>query len=643
MGNLDSSFATEPDSSICCQHKILEKEGQENAAIRCGTEFTVRLRWRSAGASSAAILLDRPKRVHYIVCLRKNNDTLGVYQFMSKIELPGEKRRDSLAQLRRSRAISARDFNALSFEERLVMVHGAQGREKYKLLLDAADGPQLLQLLPPQDLYLLVKELGQQDSTDLLTMASPEQIVVCVDLDSWKGDQIDGDNSLEWLLAAIGTDPEELLPRLHGFDFDLLVLILQQSITILKGPEDLWDDDQEPGSGVMPYEFEFADDERAKPLYALVGALFCQDEIFCRRLLEALRSELPTVLEEEVYQQRRNRLLDYGFPDPFDAMAVYARLDVDSFDLAEYSRTSTLPEPGPVAPGFVLTPMSSHSLLAEVLAAGIDSDSVWDLSFLLNRVMVADGIDVGDSVAVQETLEQVYGCLNIALEQLCGRSLEKALEVFNGTYLLGLFQLGHNIALKLQQEARRLLASAIGSYLDGPYAALVAALQGRKPRYCIAFDGVARAGDLPFSTLRQVEATRQRLLDVEVQRRLFEEHFAFELPRPQVLETNGTGADEIEQITLSDFFLTALANRLLGREFLPAPIPSEELPVLHQLITENGRVSEALRQQTLAWLESLEAGAGTFGDFCFTIWDEEFCALDATALDPRYVGGFLVE
>lgn len=562
---------------------------------------------------------------------------------MSHIESANAKRKHSQSLLRRSRATRARELNDLPAEERLALIHSAQGKGKYDLLLDAADGQQLLQLLPAQDLYLLVKELGREDSMDLLAMASVDQIMVCIDLDSWKGDQIDGDKSLEWLLAALGGEQEEQLQRLYDFDFELLVLILQRSITVIKGPEDLCDDDQEPGSGTMPYEFEFLDDERAKPLIALVSALFCRDEIFCRRLMEALRSELPTALEEEVYQQRRNRLLDYGFPDTVDAMAVYARLDVEAFDLDEYSRPSTLPEPGPVAPGFVLTPMSSQYLLAEVLAAGIDASSVWDLSFLLNRVMVADGVDVGDSAAVQETLEQVYGCLNIALEQLCGTSLEKALEVFDGTYLLGLFRLGHNITLRLQQEARHLLGSAIGVYLDGPYAALVKALQGRRPCYCIAFDGVARAGELPFSTLRQVEATRQRLADVEVQRRLFEERFAFELPSRQELETNGTVADEFEQTTLSDFFLTALANRLLGRDFVPAPILPSDLPVLHRLITENGRVSEALRQQTLDWLESLAPGAGSFGGFCLAIWDEEFCALDSTALDPRYIGGLLVE
>ncbi len=172
---------------------------------------------------------------------------------------------------------------------------------------------------------------------------------------------------------------------------------------------------------------------------------------------------------------------------------------------------------------------------------------------------------------------------------------------------------------------------------------MVASLQGRKPRYCIAFDGATRAGDLPFSTLKQVEATGQRLADVEAQRRLFEDCFDFNLPGSQELEAGSCDLAEIDQLTLSDFFLTALANRLLDRDFVPTPIASAELPMLHRLIVENGRVSESLRQKTLAWLQSLELGAESFGDFCFSVWDEEFCALDSTALDPRYIGGLLVK
>lgn len=558
---------------------------------------------------------------------------------MNKNDLHHEK---SLTPHRRSRTLTAKELNALPFEERLVMVHGARGRDKYNLLLDAADGRKLVQMLPPQDLYLLIKDLGRDDVTELLAMASAEQAAVCIDLDSWQGDQIDGDKALNWLLSALGEGEEELVQRTVEMDFDLLVLILQRSIRVVRGPETLFDEDHERPAGVMPYELEYADSERAKPLGILADCLFRRDEPFFLRLMEALRSELPLALEEQVYQQRRNRLLEFGFPDPFEALGVYARVDVAGFDPAAYARPASLPEPGPVAPGFVLTAVKSRHLLAEILEAGIGSATVWDLSFLLNRVMVADGVDVGDSSAVQETMEQVYGYLNIALEQVCGHSLDKAREVLESTYLLGLFRLGYNLTLQLQQEARRLRASSIGPYLDGPYAALVTALQGKKPSYSKALDGISQAGEIPFTTFEQLETIRQRLHDLEVQRRLFEDHFAFDLPTPQELESEAEQAGEVESATLSDFFLTALANRLLGRDFLPAPIAPQELADLHRLVAEKSRLSSELRRKTLAWLESLEPGATVFGEFCLEVWEEEFCSLKADALDPRYIGGLLI-
>ncbi len=562
---------------------------------------------------------------------------------MGHLELTEEgKRKHSRSILRLNRAARVRELNALPVEERLAMIHAAQGRDKYELLLDAVDGMQLLELLPVQDFFLLVKELGQADSQELLAMARAEQVAVCIDLDSWKGDELDGENSLDWLLASLGGDPESPLQRLLDFDFDLLVLILQRAVTVLRGPEELLDDGQEPGSGIIPYEFEVCDTERAKPLGPLLVSLFEQHQMFFYRLMEALRNELPTVLEEEVYQQRRQRLLDFGFPDTFEAMKVYARLDLDNFDLSVLARPEALPEPGPVAPGFALAEIASCSLLAEVLADGVDSGSVWDLSYLINQVMVADAVDVGDPLAVRDALERVYGYLNIGLEHLCGNSPEKAREIFTGTYLLGLFQLGHNLIARLQRKAQRLLASSIGPFLDGPYAALTGSLGGKIPRYCLAFDETTSAGDVLFSNLEQLRLTELRLADIETQRRLFEERFTFQLAAPQTIRQDDSLPGGTEQLTLSDLFLTALANRLLGRDFSPAPIACDEVPELHRLVTKNRRVSEELRKETLAWLDSIEQGSASFGNFCLSIWDEEFCGLDSAHLDPRHIGGLLI-
>ena len=52
---------------------------------------------------------------------------------MDRNDLPGKKRSETSTARRQSRSLAAQEFNALSFEERLVAIHGARGRQKYNL------------------------------------------------------------------------------------------------------------------------------------------------------------------------------------------------------------------------------------------------------------------------------------------------------------------------------------------------------------------------------------------------------------------------------------------------------------------------------------------------------------------------------
>jgi hypothetical protein len=564
---------------------------------------------------------------------------------MTKIELPGEKRKGHLTLLRRARTLTPKEFNALSFEERLEMVRLAEGHTRYQLLLEAADGDALAQALPAQDLYILIKELGMEDVADLLAMASSEQVTAFIDLDCWEADRINGETALKWLFLALAEGAEEkILHTLQGFDFPLLVLILQQFVTVLHGPESLLDEEiqlEQTELGKI-YQVRYRDPETGKLFSALLDLLYRLDQEFYLLLLEATRQELPSALEERVYRQRGGRMMDIGFPDPFEAFGLYARIDPDTFNPEDYVRSAGSPPQGEVAPGFVLTVARARDLLGEVLAAGISEASAWDLTFLLNRAMVADRVDVGDRSHVQQELELVYGYLNLALEHLCGADLEKAVELFDRTYLLPLFRLGFSLPLSLQRRARALRDSAVGPYLDGPYAALVAALGAARPCYFTGFEETLRTGTRPFANLRDVQRSSAWLQAVEVQQRLFVDSFPFDLPAPDALDLSGCLPAEANQVTLSDFFLTALAGRLCGRPFLPEPFPAAELDRLYRLVSEDGRVAEALRQETLAWLESLQPGAADFGEFCFEIWDSEFCALDPRHLDARFIGGLLI-
>jgi hypothetical protein len=126
------------------------------------------------------------------------------------------------------------------------------------------------------------------------------------------------------------------------------------------------------------------------------------------------------------------------------------------------------------------------------------------------------------------------------------------------------------------------------------------------------------------------------------QRRLFEESFPFDLPVPGELDLAGCAPDDPADLTLSDFFLTSLANRILGRAFVPRPVPQTEISTLHARICREGKLDAELRRETGHWLNSLEPGAASFGDWCLDLWEQELCAVGAEDLDLRFVSGVIV-
>ncbi len=294
------------------------------------------------------------------------------------------------------------------------------------------------------------------------------------------------------------------------------------------------------------------------------------------------------------------------------------------------------------APGFYLTRALPGDILSDVLSAGIHQETSWELTYLVNKVMIASRIDIGDVLAVQAETEEVYRYLNIGLEYLSDGDVEKAIGLFEEIYLESLFRIGYSLTVDLQRRSKVLVKSPIGPYLDGPFRALITALGRKKPRFYEGINEQNRGGERPFATVHDLRLASEWLDRLEIQQRLFSERFGFTLPHPELLELDGCYPDSAEDLALSDFFLTALANRIAGRDFLPEPIPRDELTLLHGKVCTEGKLSAELRRETVQWLESLEAGAGAFGDYCLDLWAEEFCGLEIEELDPRYISGLLV-
>ena len=348
---------------------------------------------------------------------------------MTRIELPRERKVGHLTLLREARSITSKEFNALSMEERLEIIRRAQGMQKYNLLIEAGDFAELVPRLPAQEVYLLIKELGFEAAAELFPRLSAFQLTACLDLDGWRGDLMDGAAVFPWLASLLDRSEEETLRLLESLDFSLVVLLFKTFVTVIAGPEDIEDEDAriEALRRDGGYALDFGDPEQAKVVGALLGLLLRQDGQFFSRLLEAVRHETQATLEADVYQQRRGRLEDLGFSDPFEALAVYGWLDPAAFDPAAERKLPPEPvEERATPPSFLLAAARPRDLLAEVLAAGLLPAELWELAFLVNKVLIADRVDVGDADAVQPAPEEVSPTLNLALEVLSGDDAGRA-------------------------------------------------------------------------------------------------------------------------------------------------------------------------------------------------------------------------
>jgi len=550
---------------------------------------------------------------------------------MVKIELPERRKVKHLTLLRRSRTISAREFNALSFDERLQMVGQVPGAEKFKMIIEANDSERLVQALAPQEIYLLSRDLGMYDATDLLVMASPAQWTAFFDLDCWQIDFMDEKKSLSWLKVLVTAGEERIVQTAQKIPFILLSLIIKKLAVVVKAPG--MEDDDDLGDDVprdLSYQLAYESEEISTIVEAFLNPLIARDESLYVRLLESIRWEPQATLEEEVYQERNQRLQGWGFPDPADVAAVYATIDPDQFALEDYLKPEGWLETDENAPCFPVVAARPGALLEELFSEGIDNEMRWELTFLVNRVMMADRIDIGDSEVVNNSMLRIYGYINIALETLCGSDIEKARELFTTIYLSGLFRLGYSYVAQLQQQAAKIRKSVEGKKLGGIFLANFEAVSAARPEFFIGLEDPSRAGTRPFARWQDVERCRHCLDGADAACELFRGPFA--------------GFIQEDETSLAELFLTALANRLLNKPFVPTPLAEKDLPLLVKMITsKEGALHVKLREETLNWLETLQKGISPFAGLCLEDWEEELCPLAGQDIQGRYISSVLVE
>lgn len=543
---------------------------------------------------------------------------------MDKINLPSERRVGHLKLIRQGGEISLHEFSCLSENEQLDLVRQQQGKDKYTLLINSQRAERLVPRLHPQEIYLALNELGAEDATDLLALASPEQTNLLLDLDCWDNDTLSPILSLHWLGLLLSTGPDNCCRLIRELDAEILALFLNKHLTITHGIEVFDSDDADNAKRLESlYDIDYASEDAAKIIGALLRIWSEQEQESYLLVMEMIRSEQLTTLEEEVYQSRNNRLLDLGILPTSEAKSIYTLIDTVNFETGE-KKDFKLEAEGLSHPQALLNQAQPDNLLADILANGISHSEACELLALINRKMSADAIDISAADQVKSAIQSVYDTLNLALESVAGKNSTDAEQVFKSTYLLRLFQLGFSLIEQNRLRAVAISDSAIYPFLDYPELLFIDSLLETPPCLYLPGDDERPASLQRIRTLQEINSVNFRLGQVEILSEVFLDNSPFTLPN--------SGNEDADPPSLAQLYITAAANQLLGHPFLPEPITTADLRSLREKTIVDGSLDAEFSAQFINLTQQLNAGLSFFADFCLEIWLESFCTDDTTAV-----------
>lgn len=440
-----------------------------------------------------------------------------------------------------------------------------------------------MRALPADELWFLIRDLGLGDAAELVQLASPEQFRAFLDLDAWRGPTPDPGRALPWLRAArsgaLRSDDAmaHWKDQLGALDPELVSLLLLDALRVHdleQDPDPQLEGDRflrtPEGRYLIEFRAEGVDYLAAR---ALVDDLYAEDPFQATRLLESVRWELRSELEESALRWRNARLADLGYPDLQEALSWFARPP------AAPAAEPGLPER---PPGFFLAGFRRGSLLdraATRLDPGAAERVEPQLAAAANAVLVADAVDPGDLEAVKRAVESARAMLELGLEAEAGSDESRAALVLAETPLKRLFQRGFGRVLELAWRAERLLGpggagTRSAPLLDPPLGEAVAALARRRPLYFPGLEapreewgGPATAAHPPRPFLTSSELGRAAAA-LDLAEALLALGRALGLAPAPAAGAPGR---------LSALYLTALANERLGRPFAPEPLPAADL------------------------------------------------------------------
>jgi len=555
-----------------------------------------------------------------------------------------------------------RAFNSLSVESQLNLVLQARGKDRLHYLFLSEHPEQLVQQLPELEVFLTVKEAGEKDCLDLISLTTPEQFQFLLDLDFWKRDQLDAEKVLHWMEILLESGEKRVIQFIQSSDIEFIALLLKKFIHVsaIDG-EHLEGMDRTPLFTLDQYHFVHFRGKRTREIFEpFLHILYRADKKSYQRLMDSLTVELESELEETGYRLRNSRLSDYGFPGFEESLEIYHFLNPDS----------PIPEGRPLKPAvqeevargspiFYLAHQAEGPFFSSILSKIDDFHEQnrfkLEIAALCNKAIVAEAIDLSNIVAMERAVKKVYHTLNLSLQYLSKDDEIRALEILQSLPLQRLFQYGVSTTLLLRRKAESLLKGPWFSneqenlvLLDSPHFEKFEGILRRRPTLYQnwVYEDFKNPQDLKEADdFLEWLKTIITFLGIELK------------VSPLYLkgiDLSGCYPDDWREMTLSAIFLTSLANQILKGTFqFEAIVQAQVKDFLSRIFerdgTGKGVIKVEVKNGLRDWLRSVEGEELkqqhllAFQDFCLDLFEVQYGNIPpGEEVDPRFVKGLLI-
>ena len=334
-----------------------------------------------------------------------------------------------------------------------------------KRILENENPEAFVRRLSAEDLFWILKRIGEDDCLPVLELAHEEQWQYLIDLDIWEKDLLSPEKTLTWLKRLAEADPERLSNWLFGEERYLLsFLLFRAAEVVIKNREEEVSDLPETYftvDGVF-YIRAFLEEDQ-EMIEALLTTLARNNHEAYQELLYGLAAIIPAEVQEELYRLRNGRIAEHGFVPFEEALLVYAPIDLAALK----TETPPLP-PGKLVdktndefvPALPLLQMEKEGIFPQAVSRISDQVIFERISIefadLANRIIAAGNFpEISDPDILGASCRQATGYLNIALERLSNKDIAKAEDLLSNHSLLTLFRAGYGLAVDLQRKAKR--------------------------------------------------------------------------------------------------------------------------------------------------------------------------------------------